>query len=230
MNAETVIMKFRKSIAVSLAALGYTCALAATTPAEPVGSDGMMRLQTRQLDEVYVRPEADFRAYRKVIIDPPQVEMRKGWLKSINATRGPSRWLVPEDVTNITDNAAVSLGTVVGDSFVARGYEVVTAPGAGVLRVSARVTDMVVSAPDVASAYQQALFSVDAGEATLILEVRDAATGTLLGRVVDRGTAHELSSRINRTFAVTNVFWFDALFRQWATNCIQELTAASALR
>jgi hypothetical protein len=57
----------------------------------------------------------------------------------------------------------------------------------------------------------------------LILEVRDATTGILLGRVVDRGTAHQLSSRINRAFAVTNLFWFDAVFRQWTANCIRGL-------
>ena len=34
---------------------------------------------------------------------PGRVAMRKGWLRSINATRGPSRWLVPDDEQNITD-------------------------------------------------------------------------------------------------------------------------------
>ena len=65
--------------------------------------------------------------------------------------------------------------------------------------------------------YAGRLFNVDAGDATLILEVRDSANGTLLARVVDRGTARELSSRINPAFAVTNQFWFDAMFRQWTS-------------
>jgi hypothetical protein len=179
---------------------------------------------------VYVRPDANFEAYRKVVVDPARVEFKKGWLRSINATRGPSRWLVPEDAANIADNAATSLNEVVVASFTSRGYEVVTAPGVGVLRVSANVTDLVVNAPDVASASMQALYNITAGEATLTLEVRDAATGTLLGRVVDRGTARELSSRINRAFGVTNVFWFDALFRQWTANSIKEFESARVVR
>ena len=73
----------------------------------------------------------------------------------------------------------------------------------------------------------QALFSIDAGEATLRMEVRDAATGALLGEVVDRGTARQLSSRINRTFSVTNAFWFDALFRQWTANSIASLESGN---
>jgi hypothetical protein len=210
--------------------------LAASFLALPAGaapspaSDGLVAVPSRNLDEVYVRPDANFQAYRKVVIDPAQVEFRKGWLRSINATRGPSRWLVPEDAANIADNAATSLADVIVASFVSRGYEIVTLPGAGVLRVSAKVTDLVVNAPDVASAYQQALFNVTAGEATLTLELRDAATGTLLGRVVDRGTARELSSRINRAFGVTNVFWFDALFRQWTASSIKEFESARLVR
>ena len=190
--------------------------------ATPASADGLVSLPGRGFDEFRMRPNVDFQAYRKVMVEPAQVEFRKGWLKSINATRGPSRWLVPEDAKNIADNAADSMSAVVAESFRSHGYEIVTTPGAGVLRVTARVTDLVVNAPDVASAYQQALFNVHAGEATLTMEVRDAATGALLGRVVDRDTARELSPRINRAFAVTNLFWFDALFRQWSTNCIRE--------
>lgn len=213
--------------AVLLAALLFSLpAGAVTAPA----SDGLVAVQSRNLDEVYVRPDANFQAYRKVIIDPAQVEFRKGWLRSINATRGPSRWLVPEDAANIADSAATSLTDVVVAAFTSRGYDIVKAPDAGVLHVSAKVTDLVVNAPDVASANPQVLFNVTAGEATLTLELRDAANGALLGRVVDRGTAHELSPRINRAFGVTNVFWFDALFQQWTANAIREFESAKLVR
>ena len=217
---------FVLSVAVLAAMFLASPADAVTAPA----SDGLVSIHSRNLDEVYVRPDVNFLDYRKVIVDPAQVELRKGWLRSINATRGPSRWIMPEDAKFITDNAATSLTGVVVASFTGRGYEIATAPDAGVLRITPRVTDLVVNAPDVQSANPQALFNVDAGEATLILEVRDAATGTLLGRVVDRGTARELSTRINRVLGVTNAFWFDALFRQWTANCLREFESARIVR
>jgi hypothetical protein len=220
------IGQFLLSAALAAGAFAALPAAAAPAPA----SDGLVAVQSRILDEIYVRPDANVQGYRKVIIDPAQVELRKGWLRSINSTRGPSRWLTPEDAKRITDAAATSLTDIVAAAFTARGYEIATVPEAGALRVTPRVTDLVVNAPDVASAYPQAIFNVDAGEATLTLEVRDAATGTLLGRVVDRGTAHELSSRINRVLGVTNAFWFDALFRQWATNCLKEFESAHLVR
>ncbi len=204
------------------AALGISIA-APVSAAAPARNDGLVQIPSRTLDEVFVRPDANFQGYRKVIVDPAVATLRKGWLKSINDTRGPSRWLYPEDAKNIENSAAASLSSVVAESFRARGYEIVTTAGPGVLRVAPQVTDLWINAPDVTSPYTQALFSIDAGEATLRMEVRDAATGVLLGEVVDRGTARQLSSRINRTFSVTNAFWFDALFRQWTANSIASL-------
>jgi hypothetical protein len=207
------------SLAIAIAAT--TCAAAPTQA--PARNDGLVQLPSHNLDEVYVRPDVNFQNYRKVIVDPGTVTMRKNWLKDINQTRGPSRWLYPSDEKEITDRAATNLPKTVAETFRTRGYEVVASPGPGVLRVTTRVTDLWINAPDVASPYTQALFSIDAGEATLKMEVRDAASGALLGEVVDRSTARQLSPRPNRTFSVTSDFWFDALFRQWTANSIASL-------
>ena len=95
-----------------LGVLGLSLA-APTGAASPARNDGLVPIDSRRLDEVYVRPDTKFQAYRKVIVDPGMVAMHKGWLKSINATRGPSRWLVPEDVQNITDQAATDLSELI---------------------------------------------------------------------------------------------------------------------
>jgi len=220
-------MKRRLSRLCIVAVLGILGMLALPAGAASAPrNDGLVQFNSRTLDEVYVRPDTNFQGYRKVIIEPGVVTLRTGWLKSINSTRGPSRWLVPQDARNIEEEAAASLSKTVAETFRSRGYEIVTAPGAGVLRVTPRVTDLMVNAPEVQSSSIQALYSVDAGEATLTMEIRDAATGALLGHVVDRSTAHELSPRINRTFKVTNAFWFDALFARWTTNCIADLESA----
>jgi hypothetical protein len=219
---------FSWCFAAALGVLGASFAAPAAA-ASPAAGDGLIRIDARNLDEVYIRPDANFQGYRKVIVEPGKVAMRQGWLRSINATRGPARWLVPEDVQNITDKAAIDLSESIARTFRGRGYEVVTAPGPGVLRVSAQVVDLSINAPDVTSANMQALFNVTAGEATLMMDVRDAATGVLLAHIVDRGTAHELSTRINRSFAVTNAFWFDALFTRWTQNCIAGLDASKAV-
>jgi hypothetical protein len=91
-----------------------------------------------------------------------------------------------------------------------------------VLRLSPTITDLDVNAPDAPTPGIVRYFVRDAGQATLSLDIRDAASGELLARVVDRGIATEIR-QINRATSVTNDFWFDALFRQWAAACAAAL-------
>lgn len=198
---------------------------AAPPAAVPATSDGLVAVKSRTLDELSLRPNADLSAYRRIIVDPAHAALRKNWLKDMNSTRDVQRWLVPDDAKRITDEAAASLGSVVAETFKARGYEIATAAGEGVLRLTPSVTDLFVNAPDVPSPGIQRSFVRDAGEATLRLDVRDAVSGTLLARVVDRGTAREIRLN-NRATSVSNQFWFDALFRQWAANCASEFEKA----
>lgn len=200
-----------------------TATLAGAALAQAVGdaaraADGLVAVKARVLDEVAVRPGVDLPAYRSVIVEPASASLRKDWLKDLNETRSPSRWLTRDDAQQITDEAAARLSAMTATVFRERGYEIAAAPAAGVLRLSPAVTDLDVYAPDVPTPGIQRYFERDAGQATLRLDVRDAVSGALLARVVDRGTASEIRLH-NRATSVSNVFWFDALFRQWATAC-----------
>lgn len=216
MNRQTLLaLSF---IAFAGAAFGAPSgAPAATNP------DGLAIVASKTLDEVYLRPGVDFAAYRKVMVDPAHAVMRKNWLKDLNATRAVSRWLVPSDVERITDEAATSMTSTVADVFKLRGYEIVEAPGPGVLRLAPRVDDLDVYAPDVPSFTPDRLYTkLEAGQATLVLDMRDASTGALVGRIVDRRTAQEVG-RANRATTVSNLMWFDVMFRQWSVNCVAVL-------
>jgi hypothetical protein len=210
-----------------LAALAGTAVAGSNSTAVPATSDGLVAVPSGTLDELFLRPDANLSGYRKIILDPARVALKKNWLKDINGQRSVQRWLVPEDAQRITDEAAASLGAVVAETFQARGYEIAAAPGEGVLRLTASVTDLYVNAPDVPAPGMQRAYVRDGGQATLHLDVHDAATGTLLARVVDRGTARELRLN-NMADSVTNLFWFNALFRQWAANCAKEFEASPA--
>ncbi|MEO8304252.1 MAG: DUF3313 family protein [Betaproteobacteria bacterium] len=209
----------------------FTALLAAPVYAAPSPSnspEGLVAVPSRTLDEFHVRPKADLSGYRKVIIDTPQVALTKGWLKSMNGTRDLQRWLYPQDAQRVTDDAVVGMGNAVSDAFRSRGYEVVTAPGAGVLRLSPSVVDLYVIAPDVPGSGLTRTYTKDsAGEATLILDARDSVTGTLVGRVVDRNTSREVG-RFNYADRVTNAYWLDAMFRAWALNCATGFETAQA--
>ena len=179
-------MKRQAILIVSIVALAST-AFAAPAPAPSVVMhEGLVPVQSRNLDKFYVRPNADLAGYNKVLIDPVQVEFSKNWWGSVNDPRYVPR-IRPEDAQRIANETTANVGGIVADAFKARGYEIATAPGAGVLRVTPRVTELYVNAPDVFPPGVTRSFARQAGEATLVLEARDAESGTLLAVIIDHG-------------------------------------------
>ncbi len=217
--------RFLASLLAALAAAAFGPAFAAASPAQ---ADGLVAVKSSALDEVYLRPAVDFTSYRKVIVEPARVEIAKGWRKSINEQREPSRWLTSDDERQIVSTAAAGMTEAVTAAFKAQGFEIVTAPGPGVLALAPSTTNLYVNAPDTVTPVGQGQFThQEAGDATLNLEIRDAASGTVVGRVVDRNTARQVG-RMNRVDLTSNKFWFDAMFSAWARNCAKQLEAARA--
>jgi hypothetical protein len=217
-------MNLQALFIVCVAALGGAASAAEPQTAGRTGDEGLVAVQSRNLDQLYLRPNADLAGYRKVLIDPVRAEVRGDWLRNLNTTRNVSRWVGPDDAKRMAAEAASSLEGIVAETFKARGYEITAAPEPGVLRLSAIVADLYVNAPDRYSPWTTKTFTRDAGQATLLLEARDAVSGALLARVVHRGTAREIG-RINAANDVSNRFWFDTLFSRWTADCIAEFEA-----
>ncbi len=211
---------------VSWVSLGWAAFAAPSDAARPATHDGLVPVESRSLDELYLRPNADFADYRTVLIDPVQVEFRKDWNRDNDNTRRVARRISPADVRRIAEETASSLGSIVAEAFKARGYEIAAGPGPGVLRLSPRVTDLYINAPDVLPPGRTKSFVRNAGEATLSFDARDAVTGALLGRVVDRETGHR-TAELTRATGASNAFWFDAMFRQWAASSAEEFAAST---
>ncbi len=208
-----------------VAAVAFAPAFAATNPAQ---ADGLSAVKSPTLDEVYLRPAVDLSSYRKVIVEPARVELVKGYRKYINQQREPSRWLTPEDVQQMVATAQALMTDAVTAAFKAQGFEIVTAPGPGVLYVAPSTLDLFVNAPDTVTPTRQGQITQrEAGNATLMLDIRDSASGTLVGRVVDRNTARQVG-RFNTVSLISNQFWFDAMFSAWARSCATELAMANA--
>jgi len=79
------------------------------------------------------------------------------------------------------DIARDGVSEVYAGAFAKAGYEIVTAPGPNVLRIPAAVTNLTVTAPDTLQAGRVTRYSRDAGQATLLLEVRVSLSGALMG-------------------------------------------------
>lgn len=188
--------------------------------------EALVPQHSRYLDQLWVQPKADFAAYRSVLIDPVRVSFHRDWLKDMNQAPFRTRRVTQDEVDRIARDAASSLHAILGDAFRRRGYTTAVAGGRGVLRISPRIEDLYVNAPERESPYPSRTFTREAGEAVLVMDIRDSASGALLGRVRHHGTADQMH-RIERSSDARMRFWFDALFTRWAGDCVAELQARS---
>jgi hypothetical protein len=214
-------MNISRYLVALIAALGGMVLAMPGSVAAPPSYDGLVAVQSRNLDQLYVRPNADMARYQKVMIDPVTVEFSKEWDKSVNDTRYVTR-VRPEDARRIAEETTGNVGGILADALRTRGYEIVTAPGPGVLRLSPHVTELYVNAPDIFPPGKTRSLTRDAGAATVTLEARDASSGTLLAVVADRGTAQQML-RLSRATNVTNSFWFDDMFRRFAASGVDAI-------
>lgn len=194
-----------------LATLGTALAAGA-----PESWDGLIEITPRKMDAVFLLPGADFRPYTKIIIDPTQVAFRKDWLKDVNDTKQAlSSKVTEEDAAEILAAARSNFDDIFQEAFTKAGYAVVTTPGADVLRVGTAVINLYLNAPDTMTAGRSRTYTANAGEATLVVDVRDSTTGAPLGRVVDRRETRT-SAGMQLATSVSNLADFRILFKQWA--------------
>lgn len=217
----------------ALAAMMVTAVSAAeqTGPGEATW-DGLQRVKSKKLDDAYLLAGADFRNYGKVVLDPVQVSFRKNWERDINrSSRSAGKRVTAEDADRARRAMSEGFHEILAEDFAKAGYQVVTTPGPDVLRLTPMLVDVYINAPDTMEPGRSYTFTVEVGEATLALEVRDSETSQLLGRAVDaRGTGD--TSRMTWTTAATNRMEFERLFRVWSrilTEGMASLKAASPI-
>ena len=203
-----------------------TVALAQQAPAPsgiPATTEGLVKVPSKRLGAVYLRPGADFRAYTKIMIDPVQVSFRPGWLKDINDSRGVTGRVSQQDAQQIADAMRSGFAKIFADEFKAKGYEVASAPAPDVVRVSAEIANVYLNAPDpMGGGAGTRTYTVEAGEATLALAARDSTTGAVLGVAVDRRSTGG-AGHATFTTSSSNRFEFEELFHDWSRACVRGL-------
>lgn len=206
-------------------------AAAPAAPGIPATTEGLVKVPSKRLAAVYLLPGADVRAYTKIMIDPVQVSFRQGWLKDVNRSRGMSRKVSEEDAQQIASAMRSGFEDIFAAEFKAKGYVVVNAPAPDVLRISAEIANVYLTAPDPMAGAGVRSYAVEAGEATLALAARDSTTNAVLGIAVDRRTTGGAGHAMLAS-PTSNRFQFEELFRDWARACVRgldELKARSPL-
>jgi hypothetical protein len=186
-------------------------------------ADSLKLVSSSQLQRLYLAPGADLSHITGVILDPAEVAFRDDWVRDFNRTRrGASGRLTDSRAEAIRNDAITGVGDVFANAFRNAGYQIVQAPGPGVLRIRLHIINLAITAPDVRTGRGQ-VWSRDVGEAMLVLDVLDSRSNALLARALDRRIIS--SSQVSLRNSVTNRSDFRRMFESWASSAVDDLGA-----
>jgi hypothetical protein len=160
----------------TLCALLWGCK--ANPPPEERTDDGLVRVPSRAVAGVYRNPDADFTAYKRVMIEPLSIEYMRDW-------RRQHKDVEEAELKRIEAEARKSFREEFIESLVDEGpYELAETREPGVLHVTPRVVDLDIPAPEVAVQPGTRSYAPHPVRMQIVGELRDAATDTLLLRVI----------------------------------------------
>jgi hypothetical protein len=180
----------------------------------PQNWDGLEKRDVKGLGAVYVRPNVQFKPYQKVMLDPVQVEFSKDW--NPNSSRDVGRRLDSQDLQKIKETLAGLFREGFSRELSKGGYALTETPDEDAIRVSAALVDLYINAPDIPSPGRVRTYTTETGSVTLAMEVRDAPSGQLLARVVDRRRGNDAGGRLQWTNSVTNRAAAEQIIAVWA--------------
>jgi hypothetical protein len=147
-----------------------------------VTEDGLLRMSTRDVGAAYLRPGVYFANYHAVRVDPCIAFYRSPPVEPSIFRREIGNYrLSAERMDRLVRSVREEFERGVAASV---NFRLVGEPGPGVLRASCRIVDLVWEVPDVRVG--ETFWTKRTGIMTLVLDLQDAESGTVLARLADR--------------------------------------------
>ena len=193
-----------------------------TSPGAEVSFDGLHRVLNSSADEAWARPDLDLSGFTKIRVVGVGIEFRPGG-ESGRSWTARSRGGPFE----VTEQQKVQLARIVAEAFLeelekSEHFTIVEENGPDVLLIRGALLDVVSYVPP-EGVGRSDVFLRQVGEATLVLEIRDSITDTILVRAVDRRAAERAGGELMRSNVVNNVAEVRRLARRWASTLRQRL-------
>jgi len=193
---------------------------------EAMSRDGLQKISVKGLELAYAHPGASLAAYKRVKLDPVEVQFDRSW----EPTRTGSRIkLGPEEREKIR----ASVAKLVEEEFTkvlqkGGAYQITSESAPDVLRVKASVLNVYINAPSDTSAGRSKTYVTSAGQMTLLAELSDSASGQMLARVADRREGNSLA-RMERADRIENEGAARQVAATWAQILRNALDKARAI-
>ena len=222
-------MKFLALVAATLScALLAGCQSTQPSPIDDVSKqEGLERVDSKVVDAVFRRPEARLTEYSKLLLKQPiEVQFAKDW----DPSKGGSVLYKMNEPDR--EKIKTELSDLFADTFKREmekgGYPLVDKGGPDVLIMQAAIVNLYITAPDVSMdvAGRSKVYTSDAGQMTLIMQLHDSVTGQLLVRAYDHRSGG--TDMWQWTNSVTNTAEARRIIATWATALRKAFDASRA--
>jgi len=188
-----------------------------TGPEAELSFDGLHKVDNSQADAAWARPDFDISGYTKIMPLSAGIEYRQvkdRGRSSIARSQGGPYF--------IDDKARARFEELVSEVFTEElkkieRFEIVDEPGPDVLVVVGGLLDVVSYVPPDPVGGRSYVYLSSVGDATLVLELRDSETGTILARSIDRRAAEPIGATLQDSNRVSNAAEVRRLIRHWAS-------------
>lgn len=186
--------------------------------------DGLYPVKGSSADAAWARPDADISQYSKIMLEGVGIEYRPG-----GETRRLPRLSSKTEFFEMDAKQKARLEEVVRESMVnelskSEHFAMVDEAGTDVLLVRIALLDVVSYVPpDPISNTDIYLSRV--GEATMVLELRDSLTGTIIARSADRRAAENTAVGFSESNRVSNASEVRRVTNAWARKLRERLDA-----
>ena len=161
---------------------------------------------------------------RKVLIDPSVDVMFDRDFGSGRGGIGVPDKLSPEDTRKLAGEMGASFRAALADAFAAKGFQVASAPGPDVLRITPSLRNVNVNVVEHGANQALRQYSRDAGQALMQVEGRDAS-GARVFLASEQRVAGD-HARLSQASNVSSRLWFEAMFRRYAEELAEKLARA----
>jgi hypothetical protein len=199
----------------------------ADDPAPEVSMEGLKLVEKDRRGEIYADPDTDWSVYSRIQLDEATVAFRKNWQRDQNRSQ-PFK-VRTEDMERIKSELSTLFGEVFAEELKQNGgYELSVESAEDVMRITPRIVDLDVYAPDTRSSPGRTMsYTEQAGRMTLQLEIFDSVTGDMIAKTSDRQEAPR-RGYMQWTTSVTNRAEARRMIERWAREFRERLDQARA--
>ncbi len=177
--------------------------------------DGLYPVKGGRMDAAWARPDFSIEQYSKVMLHGVGIEYRPNGSKARTLSTSKSN-----QHFEFTPEQKVRFQQIMGEAFeeeLAKGthFEIVTEAGPDVLLIRGGLLDVVSFVPPDPVGRGNVYLS-RVGEATLVLEMRDSLSNTIVLRAIDRRAAEDMAGGFSQSNSVSNTSEFRRVARTWA--------------